>query len=64
MWSLAIDVFQDSDIAAVTVTSVITEAGQEHNPTPPLTPAVADPALTTVAMEAVPELSPPKKEIS
>ena len=50
MWLLAIGVFQDSDIAAATVTNVITEAGQEHNPTPPLTPAVAPPALTAVAM--------------
>ena len=68
MWSLTIDVFQDSDFAAATVTNVITKAAhehistyvtsdpsccssstdtavamvttQEHNPTPPLTPAV------------------------
>ena len=47
LWPLTLDVSQDS---------VITEAAHEHNPTPPLTP------LTAVAMEAVPELCPPKKE--
>ena len=62
LWSLTIYVFQDSDFATATVTKVITEAAQEHNPTPLLTPAVAAPALTAVAMEAVPELCPPKKE--
>ena len=62
LWSLAIDIFQGSDFAAAMVTKVITEAAQEHNPTPPLTSAVAAPALT--AMEAVPELCPPKKETS
>ena len=44
------DVFQNSDFAAATVTIVITEAGQEHNPTLPLTPAIAAPALAVVAM--------------
>ena len=58
VWSLAIDVFQDSDIAAATVTSEITEAGQEHNPMPPLTPAVAPPALTVVAMVTAQEHNP------
>ena len=62
LWSLTIYVFQDSDFAAATVTNIITEAAQEHNPAPPLTPVVAAPALT--AMEAVPELCPPKKETS
>ena len=98
LWSLTIYVFKDSDFAAVAVTNVINEAAQEHNPTPPLipalrvvvmvivqehnptpplitaltvvvmvivqehnptphlTPADAAPALTVVAMEAVPEL--------
>ena len=37
LWSLTIDVFQDSDFAAGTVTNVITEAAQEHNPMPPVT---------------------------
>ena len=37
LWSLTID----SDFAAATVTNVIKEAHQEHNPMPPLTPAVA-----------------------
>ena len=50
LWSLNIYVFQDSDFAAATVTNVITEAAQEHNPMPPLTPTVATPALTAVAM--------------
>ena len=50
LWSLTIYVFQDSDFAAATLSNVITEAAQEHNPTPPLTPAVAAPALTSVAM--------------
>ena len=44
--------------------TTITEAAQEHNPMPPLTPAIAAPALTAVAMEAVLELCPPKKENS
>ena len=57
MWSLTIYVFQDPDFAAAMVTNVITEVAQEHNP-------VAAPALTAVAMEAVPELCPPKKETS
>ena len=35
LWSLTIYVFQDSDFAAATVTNVITEAAQEHNPMPP-----------------------------
>ena len=48
--SLTIHVFQDSDVAAATVSNVIMEAAQEHNPTPPLTPAVAALALTAVAM--------------
>ena len=67
LWSLTIDIFQDSDFAAATVTNVITEATQEHNPTSPLTPVVAAltaVALTAVAMEAVPELCPPKEETS
>ena len=55
IWSLTRDVFQDSDIAAATVTKVITEAAQEHNPTPPLTPAVATPALTAVIVVTVQE---------
>ena len=62
LWSLTIYVFQDSDFAAATVTNVITEAAQEYNPTPLLTPVVAAPTLTVVAMEAVPELCPLKKE--
>ena len=45
LWSLTIYVFQDSDVAAATVSNVIMEATQEHNPMPPLTPAVAAPAL-------------------
>ena len=61
-WSLTIYVFQDSDFAAATVTNVITEAAQEHNPTPPLTVAVAAPALAAIVVEAVP--CPPKKETS
>ena len=85
MWSFTIYVLQDSDFAAATVTNVMPEAAQEHNPMPPLTPALAvvvmvivqehNPtphlipadgaqALTVVAMETVPELSPPKKETS
>ena len=55
IWSLTRYVFQDSDIAAATVTKVITEAAQEHNPTPPLTPAVANPALTAVIVVTVQE---------
>ena len=47
------------DFAAATVTNAITGAAQEHNPTSPLTPAVAAPALTAVATEAVPGLCPP-----
>ena len=35
LWSLTIDIFQDSDFAAATVTNVITEAVQEHNTTLP-----------------------------
>ena len=46
------------------LTNVITEAAEEHNRMPHLTPDVAAPALTDVAMEAVPELCPPKKETS
>ena len=46
------------------VTNVITEAVEEHTPMPPLTPVVAARALTDVAMEAVPELCPPKIETS
>ena len=38
----------DFDFTAATVTNVITEAAQEHNPMSPLTPAVAAPALTAV----------------
>ena len=64
LWSLTIYVFKDSDFAAAMVTNVIMEAAEEHNPMPPLTPVVAAPALTDVAMEAVPELCPPKKETS
>ena len=52
LWSLIIYVFQDSDFAAAMVTNVITEAAQEHNTTSLLTPVVAAPALTAVAMEA------------
>ena len=55
IWSLNRYVFQDSDIAAATVTKVITEAEQEHSPTTPLTPAVATPALTAVVMVTVQE---------
>ena len=55
IWSLTRYVLQDSDIAAATVTKVITEAAQEHNPTPPLTPDVATPALTAVVMVTVQE---------
>ena len=61
LWSLTIYVFQDSDFAAAMVTNIITEVAQEHNP---VTPVVAAPTLTAVAMEAVPELCPPKKETS
>ena len=50
LWSLNIYVFQDSDFAAATVTNVITEAAQEHNPMSPLTSTVATPVLTAVAM--------------
>ena len=57
-WSLTIYVFQDSDFAVATVTNVITEAAQEHNPTPPLTPAVAAPALKAVAMVTAQEHNP------
>ena len=63
LWLMTIYVFQDSNFAAAVVTNVITEAAEEHNPMPPLTPVVATPALTDVAMEAVPELCPLKKEI-
>ena len=49
LWSLTIYVFQDSDFAAAVVTNVITEAAEEHNTMPPLTLAVAAPALTAVA---------------
>ena len=59
---MVIDVFQDSDFAAATVTNVIRKAARPHKPTPPLTPALAAPALTAVAMGAVPELCPPKKK--
>ena len=52
LWPLTIDVFQYSDFAAATVTNVITEATQEHNPTPPLTPAVAAPAVAAPAVAA------------
>ena len=55
IWSLNRDVFQDSDIAAATVTKVITEAAQEHNPTPPQTPAVSNPAMTAVVVVTVHE---------
>ena len=58
MWSLTIDVFQDPNFAAATVTNVITEIAQEHNPTPPLTSAVAPPALTVVAMVTAQEHNP------
>ena len=61
---MTIYVFKGSDFAAATVTNVITEVAQEHNPMPPLTPTVAAPALTAVSLEAVPKLRPPKKEIS
>ena len=50
LWSLTIYIFQDSDFAAATVTNVITEAAQEHNPISPVTPAVATPTLTAVVM--------------
>ena len=58
LWSLTIYVFQDSGFAAATVTNVITEAAQEHNPTPHLTPAVVAPALTAVAMVNAQENNP------
>ena len=58
---MVIGVFQDSDFAAAMVTNVITKTARQHKPTPPLTPALAAPALTAVAMGAVPELCPPKK---
>ena len=64
LWSLTIDVFQDSDFVAAMVTNVITEAAEDHNPMLPLTPVVAAPALTDVAMEDVPELCPLRKETS
>ena len=48
--SLTIYLFKNSDFAAATITYVITEAAQEHNPVPPLNPAVAAPALTAVVM--------------
>ena len=50
LWSLTIYIFQDSDFVATTVTNVITEAAQEHNPISPVTPAVAAPTLTAVVM--------------
>ena len=40
------------------VTNVITEAAQEHNPMPPLTPTVAAPVLTAVAMATAQEHNP------
>ena len=58
-WPLTIDLFQDSDFGVAMVIYAITEAAQEHNHTPPLTPVVAAPALTAAATEAVPELCPP-----
>ena len=51
-------VFQDSGFAAATVTYVITEAAQEHNPMPPLTLAFAAPALIAVAMVTVQQHNP------
>ena len=55
---MVIDVFQDSDFAAATVTNVITKAARHHKPTPALTPAVAAPALTAVAMVNAQEHNP------
>ena len=55
---LTIYVFQDSDFAVAMVTNVITEAAHEHNHTPPLTPVVAAPALTAVAMVTAQEHNP------
>ena len=49
-------------VAAPALTAVVMVIAQEHKPTPPLTPVVS--ALTAVAMEAVPELCPQKKETS
>ena len=58
LWSLTIDVFQDYEFAAATVTNVFTEATQVHNPMPPLTTTVAAPALTAVAMVTAQEHNP------
>ena len=58
LWPLTIYVFQDSVFAGATVTNVITEGAQEHNPMPPLTPAIAAPALTAVAMVTAQEHNP------
>ena len=60
LWPFTIYVFQDSDFAAVTVTNVITEAAQEQNPICHLavTPTVAAPALTAVAMVTAQEHNP------
>ena len=58
LWSLTTDIFQDSDFTAATETNVIMEAAQEHNPMPPLTPAIAAPTLTAVAMVTSQEHNP------
>ena len=63
LWSLTIYIFQDSDFAAATVTNVIMEAAQEHNPMPPLTPTVAAPALTAVSMETTRVMTTKKKKL-
>ena len=49
---------EESDFAVAMVTYVITEAAQKHNPMPPLTPAVAAPALTAVVMVNAQEHNP------
>ena len=49
---------EDSDSVVAMVTNVITEAAQEHNSMPPLTPAVATPALTAVVMVIAQEHNP------
>ena len=51
-------VFQDSDFTAASVTNVVTEAAQEYNHTPPLTPTVAAPALTAILMVSAQEHNP------
>ena len=55
---MTIYVFQDTDFAAATVTNVITEVAQQHNPTSPLTLVVAAPALTAVDMVTAQQHNP------